>query len=168
MVHAVVSNLPPAVDQGISNACWLACTTMLLEFKNQQSMSMDTVATNLGPPFDDPALRTNGLPLSQVADLVSKAGFSTAPQMCLSAQGWQGLINAHQPLMVFLDPSVGGNMLHAVVVIGIDGDETGDGTNITFLDPNMAQTRTLTLTNFSAVYEATAGTDLQFQIAFVS
>jgi len=23
-------------------------------------------------------------------------------------------------------------MLHAVVVIGIDGDETGDGTNITF------------------------------------
>jgi ABC-type bacteriocin/lantibiotic exporter with double-glycine peptidase domain len=168
MVHAVVSNPPPAVDQGIQNACWLAGTTMLFEFKNQQSMSMDTVAANLGPPFSDPSLRTNGLPLNQVAALVSAAGFSTAPLMCLSATGWQDLINAHQPLMVIIDPTAGtGIMLHAVVVIGIDGDESGDGTNITFLDPNGAQTRTLSLSNFSTVFEAVAGTNLPFQIIFV-
>jgi len=51
MVHAVVNNPPPAVDQVQQNACWLAATTMLLEFKNQQSMSMEHGSGQFGRPF---------------------------------------------------------------------------------------------------------------------
>jgi hypothetical protein len=169
MVNYMIPGTIDPRDQGHANLCWLASTTMLYEWKENQSFAMDTIAARLGEPFTSRAVSgpdQDYISFGEVELLKSQAGFAMVGQQCLSATGWERLLRSYGPLFVIadFDNGAGVHLAHAVVVTGIVGDESADNTTIYFIDPNGASSTNTTLGAFSAIFEYGAGTDAPFQV----
>lgn len=84
----------------------------------------------------------------------------------MDASGWEQLLKAHGPLITLVDGSGSGAINHAVVVLGVVGDGTQNGTNITFANGQSGQIEIQTLAGFTTIFELPSGTDVLFSVAY--
>lgn len=153
------------VDQGNSNLCWLATTTMLLSWKSQLSMDMKATAKRLGPEFE--ALLAKGEALSQnnFTLFLKRSGLIGLVGQSRPAKVWEQLLKTHGLLAVGVDTDAPNNaMAHLVVLQEIVGDESLDGTRFNLIDPNGGVSKSVTFRQFGALYGADDAVNIDFNV----
>jgi hypothetical protein len=118
------------VPQMTGMSCWAAAAAMVVGWRDRVSINPEEIARGAGHLGQYPSGSTGLLP-SDHDDLARAWGLAMEPGMSYSVQGFADLLEYNGPLWVGVaDPSG-----HAVVVIGVTGDGTPDGTVIRYHDP---------------------------------
>lgn len=140
----------PLVAQPTDVTCWAASLDMVIGYRDQVSYAVDTVAEQAGLTTTD----SHGWSEIQTAvkawNLVEEGPASGMPDY------WATQLANCGPLWVVET----GNPYHAVVLIGIDGDGTADGSTVTVNNPwppNQGEVQTLPFAQFEADFELGAG-----------
>jgi len=115
------------VLQGNANLCWLASVAMLMSWKNKSPISMSSMATTLGDPFEKLFKQSQsdstggGLPITDVKLLADKLGLKTSGLASFNTSWWVDTLKKG-PMMIAGYVKNPARMGHAVVLSGIDGD----------------------------------------------
>lgn len=159
---------PPVspVDQGQANLCWLAATAVLYGWKSPRPVTMAKAAERLGVEFvakygTGSALTYDELPLWR-----QRGPFRAEGQQCMDARGWDAKLRGFGPLITLVDGSGSRIIDHAVVVYGVSGDGTQNGTHLKFADGNGGTSRELALTDFVQIFELPTGSDRLFSVLY--
>jgi hypothetical protein len=167
-------NLLP-VDQGDSNLCWLAATAVVFGWRDgaggtlaDSDARMSAAATAMGGEFVTLYLTKEALPSASIPNWRSSGGFELQGQQCLDADGWETLLRGKGPLITLIDGNGSGEINHAVVVGGIHGDGSADGTNILFANGNGGIIESKSLTDFATIFEEPSGSDALFSVMYLA
>jgi len=161
---------PPieAVDQGNGNLCWLAATSVLFGWRDSSPLSLADSAARLGVEFTGLFGASKALPAAWVPLWAERGGYSKEGLQCIDASGWDSLLRQHGPLIVLVDGTGGGVINHAVVVYGIVGDGSPDGTTLQVANGQGGAMEKWTFFNFVTIFEAEAGANLSFSVLYFS
>ena len=113
-------------------------------------------------------VQQQALPPSDIPLWLAAGGFSSQAPQSLDAGGWEGLLKTKGPLITLVDGNNSGSINHAVVVVGITGDGTQNGTNITFANGQSGQIEVKSLTDFTTIYAIPGGSNTLFRVAYFS
>ena len=147
--HAV--NLVP---QPTAVSCWAAALAMVVGFRDSTSYPVTAIARRAGMNT------TSGYGWSEIRSAVGVWGLSTTAPMSAYPAYWARLLQNHGPLWVVRT----GAPYHAVVVGGIRGNGTLDGTQVTVYDPsppNQGTVHTRAFRDFDRAFGLGAGADAQ-------
>jgi hypothetical protein len=159
----------PLVPQATGMSCWAASAAMVVAWRDRVSVDPQEIATGSG----EWAAYVSGLNPADVPTLAQAWNLQMEPPQCYSPDGLLRIIQNNGPLWVAA--AVPG--LHAIVVTGMYGDGSVDGTFVCINDPwgrdpgtpgnpgpydstpGRASQYVLTLTQFTQEYEAAADND---------
>jgi hypothetical protein len=113
------------VPQPTTVSCWAASLTMLINFRDKMSHDPADVASAAGMDLD------TGYGWDQIRGAVATWGLHEDGPASAMPSMWADLLRAHGPIWIV---EVGAPY-HAVVLAGIDGDGTPDGTSVTVYNP---------------------------------
>lgn len=142
------------VPQPTSMSCWAAAASMVVGWREQMSINPAEIARGSG--FW--SAYANGLFPSNRDDLANAWGLVKEPPQNYTVEGWRTLIENNGPLWVGVAVPSG----HAVVVHGIYGDGTTEGTYVRVKDPwpvNQGSEYVRRLSDFVTEYENRITTD---------
>jgi hypothetical protein len=114
------------VPQPTEASCWAAALAMITSFRDQASYSADEVASRANMDIK----RSYGW--NDIRSAVSTWQLKEAGPTCAMPGYWAGLLQANGPLWVV---EVGNPGTHAVVLVGMHGDGTPEGTSATLNNP---------------------------------
>ena len=144
------------VPQPNGVTCWAAAAAMVYGWKHRVSISPQSIADISGFPSD------GGLSVNNHDELARAIGLIPVSPQSYTVEGFRNLLEANGPLWVASGTPAGG---HAVVVVGLSGDGTPDGTTVRYHDPlpvgQGTADRTANFAAFMAHYESYASTDSQ-------
>jgi hypothetical protein len=155
-----------SVAQPNSRTCWAAVSSMMCMWRDpEQFQSIDDVMVAAGDKFvqlyNKGRGNGRGLPMSDkrefltALEMVSEPGGASYP-----LQSYVDWLNDYGPLWITIDaePDPDEFARHAIIVIRISGTGTPDGvgTDVTYIDPIGAKTRTVAFSEFNADYESLA------------
>jgi N-acetyl-anhydromuramyl-L-alanine amidase AmpD len=115
------------VPQPTGMSCWAAAASMVVGWRDQMSINPEEIARGAGQW----AAYQNGLDPADVPSLANAWGLVIEPPQCYLLEGFASLLANKGPLWVAA--AVPG--LHAIVVTGLYGDGTPDGTYVRIKDP---------------------------------
>ncbi len=160
-IDYTVPGLIVPVRQPSGMSCWAAMYTMMYSWRNQQSIPIRTAVENLGPRylkcFDD----NTGLPIEENRNLARTAGMEAEPLQNLTIEGWLSYLQSYGLLWT----SYGWQVFdatgltevragrHIIILYGLLGDSTSDGTIVKYVDPSDGQFHTMTFTRFLGQHE---------------
>ena len=165
-VNFFVNPLPNAVSQGNAELCWLAASAVMFSYRDNAAVSMADAAARLGGVYVIKDAQGAALDYSEIPAWKLAGGFRSQAQQSLDASGWEQLLKSHGPLITLVDGSGTGTLNHAVVVVGIAGDGTQGRTVISFANGQSGTVETLTLSDFSTVFELPSNSDVVFSVAY--
>lgn len=149
--------IPPTlqvIGQPDPKTCWAAVMTMMWCWKNNQSMAIPDVLAQIGPAWVDRFKAGKGLDSKVAKDLYDSAGLIQLISFNPTIEGWLELLQTYGPLYVDVGYNTG-KTTHAIIVIGIKGDGTPQGTTITYVDPlGGGKTVPMKFSDFLVKYEA--------------
>jgi ABC-type bacteriocin/lantibiotic exporter with double-glycine peptidase domain len=111
----------PYVPQSQEMSCWAAATAMVMGWKTSQSLPEQQILDHFRE------FGTDGMDAGQCLQLAQKLGMNVLPEMCRTPQAWDDALQ-RGPIMVGIPG-------HWIVLAGITGDMTADGTMVHILDP---------------------------------
>lgn len=164
----------PIIAQPSEMSCWSASSAMLVSWKKQASLSIESVMDMAGSyfrrKFDSKNPSEQGLYPAEEKLLFSRLGMKTKEATNYTAQGILTLLKNHGPIFVVgNEGSVSSPMIHARVITGISGDGTPEGTQLKINDPAEGKSYTESFSAFAKKYESVAdvdaGSSLRLQIA---
>jgi hypothetical protein len=124
------------IKQPSSMVCWATVTTIMVCWKRQQSMTIETAIGQIGSSWLALYKANKGLLGSQKAPFLTAAGLTWQAPQSLSASGWEALLRDYGPLWVTTDEDPTADFaIHARVMTGIHGDGTESGTKLDIVDP---------------------------------
>ena len=141
------------IPQPSPRTCWAAVFTMMYCWRNTRSTDIPSAIGTLGGSFLDMYKRDQALDGSLAQSLYDAAGLVAMRGFNPSADGWVGLLKKYGPLYVDVGYQ-SGSMTHAIIVTGIAGDGSTDGTSIIYADPGDGSTVTMKFPDFLAKFEA--------------
>ena len=115
------------LGQPTNASCWATAGAIVYGWQNQVSISPETIASLFGRDT------SAGLAPSDRKALADTLGLVSEPPQCYSVDRFRGLLENHGPLWVGIHTDDGWN--HAVVVTGMYGDGSPDGTFVRINDP---------------------------------
>jgi hypothetical protein len=115
------------VPQLSNMSCWAAAASMVVGWRDQMSIDPSEIARGAGQW----AAYQNGLNPSDVPSLAAAWALVMEPPQSYTIEGFRQMIERNGPLWV--GASVPG--LHAIVVTGVWGDGSPDGTYVRIKDP---------------------------------
>ncbi|RZU60833.1 N-acetylmuramoyl-L-alanine amidase [Zhihengliuella halotolerans] len=124
----------PLVAQPNKTACWAASMAMLESYRRSQAEQASVVlsAAALADEVGYSLEQSYGWDrLQDVADYLGLRDIALSGQQYPDAEQWHAWLVANGPLYVTID----GTPSHAIIVRGISGDGTADGTQLDILDP---------------------------------
>jgi hypothetical protein len=134
---AVDYTIPGVLDPLQQNApmtCWATVITMMYSWREQQSVAPATVLAAAGQEWVDRYNRGEGLDVNLSESLYNALGLVPLRSFNPTIEGWESLLRQYGPL--YVDVGYGtSTTTHAIIVTGIHGDGTRDGTTITYVDP---------------------------------
>jgi hypothetical protein len=131
-----VSGIVPPLRQPTSMTCWATVTTMMVCWRQNQSMSIDTAIGGIGSQYLAKFQANQGLASAEKGPFLAAAGLVAEPPMCYSIEGWLQLLRTYGPLWVTTDEDPSKNFaIHARIMVGIEGDGTPEGTSVRIVDP---------------------------------
>ncbi|MGH7596275.1 MAG: papain-like cysteine protease family protein [bacterium] len=134
-VNYRVPGIVPAERQPSSMTCWATVTTMMMSWRDNMSMAIETALSRIGQPYVEKFRRNEGLLGSEKAPFLASAGLIAEPPMSYSLEGWERMLRTYGPLWVTTDEQPGaGFAIHARIMTGIRGN--GDAnTVVDIVDP---------------------------------
>ena len=152
-----VPGLVAAIRQPTPNTCWATVTTMMMMWREQASMSIQTAIGRVGASWLAMFNADQGLPSAKKAAFLSTAGLTHEWPQSLSAAGWEGVLRQYGPLWVTTDEDPSANFaIHARIMTGIHGDGTDSGTTLDIVDPATDSAYRETFGRFRDKYESEA------------
>ena len=147
------------IPQDKSNACWLASSTMMRSWKDQASYPLSDTLTVLdasGGSFTQTYNADNGLAFADNQKIVQTLGLTALPPASYTIDYFFSVLD-ESPIMAVIMFSSGSTIAHMVVITGISGDRTPDGTSLSINDPlplNAGHTYTISFTDFLNKFES--------------
>jgi ABC-type bacteriocin/lantibiotic exporter with double-glycine peptidase domain len=129
----------PYVPQSQQMSCWAACTAMMLGWRNSQSYSEQEVLDYFQQ------FGTDGMDANECLQLAQTLGMSVLGEMCRTPQAWDQELQ-RGPVMVGIPG-------HWIVLAGLSGDLTDDGTTMHILDPGSGEVPSAPYTTLEQQYE---------------
>ncbi len=168
-VNARIQGLVPPLRQPSGMTCWATVFTMMVSWRNNQSMSIPDALSSVGQAWVDKFNNNEGLSSTDKVQFLQQAGLVAVPPMNPSIEGWAGLIRDFGPIWVTTDEGSGpsGWAIHARIVTGIHGDGSAGGTMLDIVDPGDGSAYTESFATFIPKFEreaATPGMPLRFQV----
>ena len=148
-INFTVDGIVPALDQVFSKGCWAASLTMLKSWQRKASFSIETLLAEAGDNYLDKYRSNSGLSIAEIDKFVNDFQLREISLGTLSAAVIESRLKERGPLWVIADEdSSNGFSIHARVIIGIQGDATAAGTQITYNDPATGQQQAESLKQF--------------------
>jgi len=154
-----VPGLIAPLQQQSGMACWATSYTMMVSWRRQQSIAIRDAVAELGPKwlkyYDD---NTGTSPYDNI-EFARVANLRYEPLMSFSIDGWANLLRTYGLLWLsFGWEAAGLNGLpvrgrHIIIVTGLSGNGTPNGTSVNFIDPADGQRHTELFLTFVADYE---------------
>jgi ABC-type bacteriocin/lantibiotic exporter with double-glycine peptidase domain len=144
----------PLIPQPTDVSCWAASLSMVLSYRDSKSYAPESVASTAGMDV------TSGYGWGEIANAVSTWGLRTEGPACGLPEYWAGLLSSYGPIWIVEV----GNPNHAVVVVGVNGDGTQEGTTVTLNNPwppNSGVVETKTFAQFESDFEWAPSPDAQ-------
>lgn len=158
-----IPGLLPVIEQPTKYTCWAAVMTMMYQWKSNTSIAIRDALATIDSRFVAMFDANKGLDKDSAKDLYDAAGLVQLLSFNPTIEGWVSLLQKYGPLYVDVGYNAGSNT-HAIIVRGISGDGTPDGTSITYVDPIGAKTVTLKFKDFLAKYEAQSAVEWPYTI----
>jgi hypothetical protein len=155
-----VSQLVFPVKQPTKMSCWAAATTMLYSWKQVSPQNIDEVLALAGQKYVDIYKADKGIKPADEAAFYKTFKLHIIQQQNLTIKAWGDILKA-SPLSVTVDADPGKGYIHALVVSGLKGDGTADGTKVTYVDPADGKFHTESFSKFLTLYEGSASWPLQ-------
>jgi peptidoglycan hydrolase-like protein with peptidoglycan-binding domain len=158
-VNYQVPGLFVPVKQKSGMSCWAAMYTMMLSWKDQMSYPVEDAVTRLGDPYPKILADDTGLPITENRRLAGRAGMTAEPLFNPSAQGWEQLLRRHGLLWTSfawtVTAATGGLVSgrHIIILYGIQGDGTLEGTVVYYADPSDGQKHVQTFKEYVEGHE---------------
>ncbi len=153
-----VPGLVLPLRQPKSMACWAAVTTMLTSWKEQMSLSIDSVLGSIGQKWLDIYNANTGLFPKDEEDFLAASGLKAKRGFNPSIEGWESLLREYGPLWITTDERPGPAWaIHARIVTGIHGDGTPAGTKLRIIDPGTGTTQDESIEGFYPKFEEEVG-----------
>lgn len=161
-----VPGLVPVIAQPSSRSCWATVAAMMISWRRRESMSISDAIATIGEPYVSHLNNNRVLLWTQTEAFGRAAGMQAVPLQSFSLEGFADLLQRTQsPLFVSIHPQGNPqNLTHIVVVTGLAGDGTIDGTNVNYNDPNGGVRRTTSYRQFHLRYESSERQPLTVQI----
>jgi hypothetical protein len=147
------------IPQDKSNACWLASSTMMRSWKDQASYPLSDTLKVLdasGGSFTQTYNADNGLSFADNQKIVETLGLTALPPASYTIDYFFSVLD-QSPIMAVIMFSATSTIAHMVVITGISGDRTPDGTTLSINDPlplNAGHTYTISFTDFLNKFES--------------
>jgi hypothetical protein len=147
------------IPQDKSNACWLAASTMMRSWKDQSSYPLSDTLKVLdasGGNFTQTYNADNGLSFADNKKIVQTLGLIALPPASYTIDYFFSLLD-QSPIMAVIMFSATSNIAHMVIITGISGDRTPDGTTLNINDPlplNTGHTYTISFADFLKKFES--------------
>jgi ABC-type bacteriocin/lantibiotic exporter with double-glycine peptidase domain len=144
-----VSYGPPdlqLVAQPTSVSCWAAALTMVVSYRDKASYDPATIASRAGMDLN------TGYGWSQIESAVTAWNLVEEGPTSSDPYDWANKLTQWGPIWVVEI----GNPFHAVVLAGINGDGTPDGTMVTVYNPSpvgVGAVQTKSFTAFETEFE---------------
>lgn len=123
-----------AIQQQSANACWATVTTMMSNWKKQQTQSVDDYINSIGAEYI-PFIQT-GIPITKLTDFCKAAGLETAySNTNFPISVYYEKLQKNGPIWVIDLESDNPKLLHGRLLIGIKGDDNAPTTLFTIIDP---------------------------------
>lgn len=146
------------IAQPSSLSCWATVGTMMLSWKDQRCYSIGAAMDRVGDPYGRYFRENLVLPWSERDDFGRALGLSIDGPKCYTVHGLLNLLSTTgSPLFFGLAP--GGRSqgtTHIVLITGMSGDGSPDGTTVHYVDPAGGRRRTSTFRDIMTEYEAGA------------
>jgi hypothetical protein len=119
---------------------------LLLNWKLGIRRSIDDVVAQAGPRFTaiyqaSFAVPPQGIEAADEQDFYMDLALKVFQWTNYGPTGWFDLLSKHGPLSITVDADPGKNFIHALVLIGLDGDGTAGKTITSYIDPAERCTR---------------------------
>jgi hypothetical protein len=147
------------IPQDKSNACWLASSTMMRSWKDQVSYPLSDTLKVLdasGGSFTQTYTADNGLSFADNQKIVATLGLTALPPASYTIDYFFSVLD-ESPIMAVIMFSANSTIAHMVVITGITGDRTPDGTSLSINDPlplNTGHTYSISFTDFLNKFES--------------
>jgi GH24 family phage-related lysozyme (muramidase) len=159
-----IPGILPVIAQPTPNTCWAAVFTMMYSWKSNSSISIGDALSTVGPKYLDMFNRDIGLDSNSAQWLYNAAGLEPIYSFNPTIDGWVALLKKYGPLYVDVGYNVANAGTHAIIVTGMSGDGSPDGSSITYVDPIGGTTNTLKFRDFLAKYEAQSAVQWPYTI----
>jgi len=137
--------------------CWATVTTMMMDWRDNQSMPIDAALGKIGPTWLAKFTANRGLMSSEKGQFLAAAGLQAEPPMSYSVEGWLQMLRTYGPLWVTTDEDpTAAFAIHARIIAAIEGDGTPDGTSFRIVDPATATEYSETVSAFMQKFESEA------------
>ncbi len=136
----------PLIPQPTDVSCWAASLAMVISYRDQTSHTPQDTAAAGNMDVD------TGYGWDDIKNAVSAWNLKTEGPSCSLPEQWATWLKSYGPIWIVEV----GNPNHAVVVVGIDGDGTPDGTTVTLNNPwppNAGVVETKSYTDFETDFE---------------
>ncbi len=157
-VDVAVSGIVGPLRQRNAMTCWATVYTMLVNWKNQRSETVESAIAGVGPRWTA-LLRlgdTRGLSAAEKVDFLADAGLVALPPQNPMISTWASMIADYGPIWVTTDEQPPNLFIHARVLMSMRGDGTAAGTTLTLIDPGSGTLVTETFQAFLTKFEAEA------------
>ena len=147
------------IPQDKSNACWLASSTTMRSWKDQVSYPLSDTLKVLdasGGSFTQTYTADNGLSFADNQKIVATLGLTALPPASYTIDYFFSVLD-ESPIMAVIMFSANSTIAHMVVITGITGDRTPDGTTLSINDPlplNTGHTYSISFTDFLNKFES--------------
>jgi hypothetical protein len=160
-VDYTVPGLIVPVQQPSGMSCWAAMYTMMYSWKNQVSIAIRDAVTQLGQRYVQCFDQNTGLPIEENRNLASAAGMTAEPLQNLTIEGWVRMLQNHGLLWTsygwqtfdatgLVETRAG---RHIIIIYGMVGDGTPNGTTVKYVDPSDGQFHTRPFMEFLSRHE---------------
>ena len=170
-VDYVVPGIIGPIQQPSGMVCWATVSAMMINWRRQQSQSIETAIGAIGQNWLLKFRNNQGLAASEKVPFLNAAGFQFEYPQNLSIDGWEQMLRRYGPIWVTTDEDPSLNFaIHARIMSGIRGDGTAANTFLTITDPAQGNQYQERFADFLRKYEDevhTAGTSWSGRIQIV-
>lgn len=150
-IDYTVPGIFDVIAQPSSMTCWATVGTMMMGWRDQKCYEIQTAMNMAGSRWGEMFRRGDGLAAADHGAFASACGMRYAQLMCYDISGWVRMLRDWGPLAV-----VTANPYHARIMVGISGDGTPGGTQVTLIDPAGGRRYSQDFLVFNAAFEGVA------------
>jgi hypothetical protein len=123
----------PVLQQPKDNDCWITVATMLVSWKTQRPLTIDTLVNHLGDPWKLYYEMNKGLPAADQDRFLKQLDLKAEPPANYTIRAYSDFLKMYGPIWITTGDGYFTN--HARILIGLKGTGDYGSTQFTLIDP---------------------------------